>query len=100
MPSYEERTKLKIGDMVKLLFLLVGEDETGPIVQRERMWVTVREVKGTGYVGMLESLPRTSDVLAPEDLIVFEPEHVAAVLIRKADPRHPHYRGDGPPGRE
>src|SRR5919199_4736794 len=74
IPTDEERSHLQPGDFVKLifLFLLAGEDEQTHI-QCERMWVTVEQVTETGYVGVLESLPATSDVLKPGDLIMFQP---------------------------
>jgi len=91
IPSEEERAKLQPGDMVKLLFLLLGTDETGQYVQCERMWVTVQETTTAGYEGTLESPPATSDVLHPGQTIQFRPEHVASIMIRKTDPRHLDY---------
>jgi hypothetical protein len=92
IPSREERTGLRVGDMVKLLFLFLNrQDDGSPIIDCERMWVTVLEVAGGRYTGQLESLPYTSKALAPLDTIHFGPEHVAAVFVRKNDPRHPHF---------
>lgn len=93
IPNDEERSHLQPGDFVKLIFLFVlpGEDEQHPYIQCERMWVTVEQVTETGYVGVLESLPATSDVLKPGDLIMFEPADVASIWIKKTDPRHPNY---------
>lgn len=91
IPSEEERAKLQPGDMAKLLFLLLGSDDTGKYVQCERMWVTVQETTTTGYEGTLESLPVTSDVLHPGQTIQFRPEHVTSIMIRNTDPRHPDY---------
>ena len=89
IPSERERTNLPVGEMAQLLVLLAGEDEGGPYIQCEKMWVTVRRVTGAGYVGALESMPLTSEVLKPGDEVAFAPEHVAGVLIRRDDPRHP-----------
>ena len=91
IPSEEERTHLRVGDLVKLLFLLSGTDETGAFVQGERMWVTVQTVAATRYTGMLESLPESSTVLQPGDIVTFTSEHVAAIFVPKTDPRHPDY---------
>jgi hypothetical protein len=65
IPSEEQRTNLRVGDRVKLIFLFPCEDEEEafPVVQGERMWVTVREVGRTEYQGELETAPTISDVL-------------------------------------
>jgi hypothetical protein len=55
------------------------------------MWVTVQTTAATGYTGMLESLPETSTVLQPGDIVTFTAEHVAATFVPKTDPRHPDY---------
>ena len=96
IPGRDERAGLRVGDMVKLLFLFWNRQPDGsPIIACERMWVTVQEAGGGRYRGQLESLPHTSAVLAPLDRIEFGPEHVAAVSVRKTDPRHPDVRGGG-----
>jgi len=94
IPSEEERTNLRVGDRVKLIFLFPCEDdeEEFPVVQGERMWVTVREVDGTEYQGELETAPTISDLLHVGDLIRFGPEHIASIMIRKTDQRHPEYQ--------
>lgn len=80
IPPAEVRESLKIGDLAKLLFHLRGSDDDGrPSVTIERMWVTVTEVTDAGYIGRLESTPRTSAAVAPGDLVPFAAEHVAAV---------------------
>jgi len=96
IPSQAERTSLRVGQMVQLLFLFLNEETDGsPIIECEKMWVTIREASGRGYEGTLESLPVASTALAPEASIRFGPEHVSAVYIRKTDPRHPEYRRGG-----
>src|SRR5437016_489468 len=70
IPSREERMGLRIGDMVKLLFLFLNsQDDGSPIISCERMWGTIQEVAGGRFKGQLESLPRTSSVVAPLDTI-------------------------------
>ncbi len=98
IPSRAERTGLQVGQMVKLLFLFLNAEPDGsPVIDCEKMWVTIQEVAAGRYRGHLESLPHTSTALAPLDRIEFGPEHVAAVLIRRTDPRHPEFRaGDSP----
>ncbi len=85
IPDAEERANLRTGDLVKLLFLLEVQDETGKYVQCERMWVTVTETSGAEYRGVLESLPRTSDVVQPGALIAFGPDHIADIIRREAE---------------
>ncbi len=93
IPGPQERIGLRVGDMVKLLFLFLNrQDDDSPIIDCERMWVTVQKVVGGRFKGQLESLPVTSKALAPLDVIEFGPEHVAGVFIRKNDPRHPHFQ--------
>lgn len=100
IPSQAERATLQVGQMVKLLFLFLNPELDGtPVVDCERMWVSVQEVARGRYRGRLESLPQTSSVLAPRDEIDFGPEHVAAVFVRKSDPRHPEHGEDSESGR-
>jgi hypothetical protein len=87
IPSREERTELRQGARVKLLFLI--RDETDGMEGCERMWVTIDRVTGATYEGILESQPATTRALAPGDRIAFGPEHVAAILVPTNDPRHP-----------
>ncbi len=89
IPTLEERRGLLHGQMVKLLFLFMNHEEGRPIIDCERMWVTIINVSGGTYTGRLESLPSTSDLLKPGDVIEFEPQHVASVFVPGADPRHP-----------
>jgi hypothetical protein len=91
IPSREERTTLRVGARVQLVFLLRGTPRGQPVIQGERMWVTIQKVQGGRYVGTLTSDPATSRVLQPGDQIEFGPEHVACVLIPITDPRHPNY---------
>jgi len=91
IPSFAERNGVEVGSRVKLLVLLLGRDDSGPFIQCERLWVTVEEASAPGYIGRLESLPVTSDVLQPGAMIAFGPHHIAAVLVRTTDPRHPDY---------
>ena len=96
IPSRAERAGLQVGQMVQLLFLFLNAEPDGsPIIDCEKMWVTIQAVAGGRYRGQLESLPHTSTALAPLDRIEFGPEHVGAVYIRKTDPRHPEYRAGG-----
>lgn len=91
IPSSAELNNLQAGDMVKLLFLLAGEDDQGSYVQCERMWVTLLEVNSESYVGQLESLPITSDILRPGSIVKFDQHHICSIL-KKSDKHHPSYQ--------
>lgn len=93
IPTAGERANLAVGSLVKLLFLILGRDETGsPYVQGERMWVVVEEVGDRPrYRGTLESRPRTAGAIQRGATVWFGPEHVAAVFIPRRDPCHPHH---------
>ena len=93
IPSVEERTRLKCGQRVQLLFLfpVTALDGTHGI-QCEKMWVTIDAVSDLTYQGTLDSRPVSSDAVNPGDMISFGPQHVASVLIPKTDPRHPRFK--------
>ena len=93
IPSHAERSGLQAGQMVQLLFLFLNAEPDGSqIIDCEKMWVTIKGADGGRYWGQLESLPQTSNALAPLAQIEFGPEHVAALFIRKTDPGHPAVR--------
>lgn len=79
IPSRVARETLRLGSAAKLLFLLMNEEDGKPIVDCERMWVTVVSSENGGYRGRLESQPITSRVLSPGDIVAFGPEHIAGV---------------------
>jgi hypothetical protein len=92
IPSLAERSSLAAGQMVKLLFLFRNEDENGePVIDCERMWVTITDASANRYSGILESVPGTSDALCQGDVIQFSAEHVCAVFIPLTAPSHPGY---------
>ena len=76
------------GSRVKLLFLFMNEDDGKPIIDCERMWVTIVSVREGRYMGHLRSLPATSQVIVPGQVVTFGPEHVASISVPKTDPRH------------
>jgi uncharacterized protein YegJ (DUF2314 family) len=92
IPSRAERIAVPVGRMVKLLFLFMNEENGAPIVDCERMWVTVLSATNGGYTGRLESEPATSRVLAPGQIVAFTSEHISAVLVSEMDPTHPRHR--------
>lgn len=85
MPRHEERQRLRVGDLVKLIFELPGVVEHPAA---ERMWVRITECLATiprRYVGTLENDP-TLVPLHHGDRVDFGSEHVVDIDDRAATP--------------
>jgi hypothetical protein len=89
IPSLDRRESLRRGQAARLIFDIVGEDEsTGATeVQGERMWVIVAERVGDAYIGILDNQPASiepgeSTYLCFGVEIPFLPKHVIDI----ADP--------------
>ena len=76
IPRSDQRSALKVGDMVKLVFLADRPSSEGHTA--ERMWVEVTEVGDGTYVGALDNQPTFLSGLNPGDSVTFEARHVAA----------------------
>ena len=87
IPSEMERHTQKVGDEVRLHFLLTPPSSDRP--RAERMWVEITAVQpgGCKYTGTLESQPVHIAGLNAGDIIQFAPRHIARIIIRKHDPR-------------
>ncbi len=76
IPSKEEISQLKIGDLVKLVF---REDTAG-----ERMWVKISDISLTGdhnsFVGTLDNEPYELETIKYGDTVIFSPEHVIQIF--------------------
>lgn len=84
IPSEQERTALRTGDMVKLVFVLDPPPTSGP--NAERMWVEVRTARPDGsYEGWLTNRPVVITSLEPSSVVAFRPEHVAGIALRKEE---------------
>ena len=77
IPRADQRSALRVGDLVKLVFRADPPSPDG--LTAERMWVEVREVLPHGFVGALDNQPSFIRNLKPGDRIAFGPEHVAAL---------------------
>jgi hypothetical protein len=75
IPRSDLRRSLTVGSFAKLLFGVGYDDSTSA----ERMWVEVTEVGANGYVGRLDNDPTLIADLAPDQLVPFGPEHIAAI---------------------
>jgi len=77
IPRSDQRSGLKPGDVVKLIFEADRPSERG--FTAERMWVQVLEAGSSGYVGALDNQPSFLSNLQPGDRVPFGPQHVAAL---------------------
>ena len=77
IPSERQRTKLKTGDIAKLIFDIKEPDG----VFGERMWVAVTGTSGPYYLGDLRNQPFAAQTnLKWGSQIVFLPEHVIDIV--------------------
>ena len=83
IPRSDQRYTLLPGQIVKLVFLLDMPVEGEP--KAERMWVEVKEVNGSHYVGVLDNDPKHITNLKAGDIIEFGPEHIAALYKTQQD---------------
>ena len=56
VPSSEVLNKLKVGDFVKLIFVIEKAGDDG--YRAERMWVQITNIKGKKFMGKLDNKPR------------------------------------------
>jgi hypothetical protein len=92
VPSANEASLVKLGDLLRLHFLLTDPETTSdPESPRaERMWVEVCTLLDRGiFRGHLTNMPLFIPSLEPGDVIEFTWNHVAQVYVRTGDPRHP-----------
>lgn len=80
IPPSDQRMSCKPNSRVKLLFLLLGNDDTGTFVQCERMWVMIDSQTDGSYHGRLISQPRTSEALQPGAMITFTADHICDII--------------------
>jgi hypothetical protein len=87
IPSSEERKNQRIGDSVRLHFLLDNPNNDEP--RAERMWVTINQEQNMfrPYKGVLDNQPVYIDDLKIDDEITFKACHIARTIIKKDDPR-------------
>ena len=87
LPAIEERKSQRVGDSVRLHFIIKNPADGEP--RAERMWVTVTQTHGflRPYKGKLQNLPAYIEDLKPGDEISFKACHIAQTIIKKGDPR-------------
>jgi hypothetical protein len=86
IPSKKERENKKIGDEVKLHFVIKKPVKEGPIA--ERMWVKITKEKSllSKYKGKLTNQPLYIKDLNVDDEIEFDSKNIAQTIIKKGDP--------------
>jgi hypothetical protein len=88
IPRFEQRNSLRVGDLVKLVFL--GDRPSDQGHTGERMWVQVVEIVPNGYVGALDNQPRFLVDLKPGARISFGAHHVIALHEARSGLRVPY----------
>lgn len=84
IPPKEERDALVPGQLVKLIFRILTEDESGrEEVHVERMWAVVTGREGSLYTGELDNQPYCTEEMNPGMPLCFEARHV--INIHKDD---------------
>ncbi len=74
IPSKVERESLKVGDLVKLIFVF-DDEESMP----ERMWVEILSKEGEKYKGRLDNDPYTTKVIKYSDEVFFGSENIIQI---------------------
>ena len=85
IPSLEERESIAVGGLARFLFVV--RDPVPEAPRAERMWVEVRDVEATEYIGVLQNQPLAIGYMAVGDLVRFGAQHVIAIN----DPRWRFY---------
>ncbi len=86
IPTIQERKSQKIGDVVRLHFILTEKEPELP--RAERIWVKILEISndGNNFKGYLTNQPRYIKGLKAGDIISFLISNIAQVITKKTDP--------------
>ena len=79
IPSQEEINQLKLGDQVRLIFVLDTVLENG--CRAERMWVELTEIRDGKFKGRLINHPAYITSIQLGDELDFAREHIASLLV-------------------
>jgi hypothetical protein len=80
-PTSEEISSLKIGEKVRLFFVL--DFETGDGCRAERMWVEISEIDGCNFKGNLANQPVYIKDISIGDIVEFSDDNIATVLVHQ-----------------
>lgn len=87
VPPLEERTNLKLGDTVKLLFNFIPKEREGDELKTERMWVHITKIVDDFYVGYLDNQPYSdSDYVSHGIEVTFKAEHIIDIYDKSKEP--------------
>jgi uncharacterized protein YegJ (DUF2314 family) len=78
-PTEEEIAGLKIGEMVRLFFVL--DFETSDNCRAERMWVEISKIDGHNFKGYLTNQPVYIKDISIGDIVEFSGDNIATVLV-------------------
>lgn len=81
IPSQEEINGLKVGDQVRLFFVL--DRDLGNGCRAERMWVEITQIGDGVFKGILTNQPAFITSIQIADELEFLPYHIASVLLPK-----------------
>ena len=79
IPSQEEINQLKMGDQVRLIFVLDTVLENG--CRAERMWVELTEIHDGKFKGRLTNQPAYITSIQLGDELDFAREHIASLMV-------------------
>lgn len=79
IPSQEEINQLKLGDQVRLIFVLDTVLENG--CRAERMWVELTEIRDGKFKGRLTNQPAYITSIQLGDELDFAREHIASLMV-------------------
>ena len=79
IPSQEEINQLKLGDQVRLIFVLDTVLENG--CRAERMWVELTEICDEKFKGRLTNQPAFITSIQLGDELDFAQEHIASLMV-------------------
>ena len=79
IPSQEEINQLKMGDQVRLIFVLDTVLENG--CRAERMWVELTEIRDGKFKGRLTNQPAYITSVRLGDELDFAREHIASLMV-------------------
>lgn len=79
IPSQEEINQLKLGDQVRLIFVLDTVLENG--CRAERMWVELTEIRDGKFKGRLTNQPAYITSVQLGDELDFAREHIASLML-------------------
>ncbi len=79
-PSDDERSAVRSGDLVKLIFRYRDwVEEHGHTITCERMWVRIIGDSDRCLTGTLDNPPRYTKLLSEDDIVYFHPKHIVQI---------------------